>query len=420
MFESTSDPVALKFAEFTRWLEQCDEPGDSAAYIDRIRAEENLRCALAARQAKDTTDFVAKRTSEQRALGEPRSRVRRGIAKEVGLARRISHFDATRYVGQVGILTTELPETFARLSAGETSEYRVLLVARETAWLAPEHRATADREIAPQLKDLGNRKTVALAKQLAYRLDPHGYLARMRQAESERHVSVRPLPDNMVRLNATLPMKQGIAAYAALDAHARRHTGVNGETRSRSQLMADTLVERVTGQAEADQVSIQVNIVMTDQTLFNAGENSNEPAQVVGGDTIPAALARRMVLDTTGDAEVFLRRLYLNQSGQLAGMESKARLFTANQRHFLMLRDQTCRTPWCDAPVRHYDHIDPAGRNGPTHTSNGQGLCEACNYAKQAPGWRQSVEDDEIVTTTPTGHVYRSRAPDLPGKPRVA
>ncbi|HMO12157.1 MAG TPA: HNH endonuclease, partial [Actinotalea sp.] len=77
-----------------------------------------------------------------------------------------------------------------------------------------------------------------------------------------------------------------------------------------------------------------------------------------------------------------------------------------------------CRTPWCDAPVRHHDHVVPAGARGPTDSENGQGLCEACNHAKQAPGWTQTVVDDPdrhaVDVTTPTGHRHRSRAPDLP------
>jgi hypothetical protein len=47
------------------------------------------------------------------------------------------------------------------------------------------------------------------------------------------------------------------------------------------------------------------------------------------------------------------------------------------------------------------------------HADNGQGMCEACNHAKQAPGWRQSTVDDlrHSVETVPSGHRYRSTAP---------
>ena len=53
---------------------------------------------------------------------------------------------------------------------------------------------------------------------------------------------------------------------------------------------------------------------------------------------------------------------------------------------------------------------------GETSGRNGQGLCEACNYAKEAVGWtaRPRPGPGHVVeTTTPTGHSYRSRAPAL-------
>ena len=161
---------------------------------------------------------------------------------------------------------------------------------------------------------------------------------------------------------------------------------------------------------------MEVNLIMTDQTLLGYGDGADEPAHVIGGGAIPADLARRMVLDSGDDAAVFLRRLYTDPStGQLAAMDSSARFFTANQRKFLVLRDQVCRTPWCDAPVRHADHVVSAVEGGQTVVDGGQGLCEACNYAKQAPGWQQAPAGHSIVTTTPTGHRYVSEEPHPPG-----
>ncbi|MCW2527414.1 MAG: hypothetical protein JWM76_2274, partial [Pseudonocardiales bacterium] len=207
------------------------------------------------------------------------------------------------------------------------------------------------------------------------------------------------------------------AGYASLSSYADLHVGIGDETRTRDQIMADTMIERITGQVTADAVPVEVNLIMTDQALLKFGENSDEPAHLVGGGAIPAELARRMVQDPSGDTTVLLRRLFTSpNAGQLAAMDTKSRLFTANQRKFLLLRDQTCRTPWCDAPIRHADHITPADDGGETSIANGQGLCQACNHAKQAPGWRQEVDDQGIVTTTtPTGHRYQSHPPAPPG-----
>jgi hypothetical protein len=396
-----------------------DQDVDDDERIDRVRALEVLRSAVAAAQAVETAAFVASQRAEQARMGVPVERVGRGIAAQIGLARRISPFEASRYVGQAVILTRELPATFARLRAGEVSEWRTVIVARQTAWLSAADRASVDIEIAPELDCLGTRRLTDRVTALAYRHDPHGYLNRLADAEADRHVTLRPAPDCMARLTALLPVKAGVAAYAALCHAADTSVGIGDEPRTRGQVMADTLTECLTGHTRASKVPVAVNLIMTDQALLRLGDGAGEPAVVLdaGGSVIPAELARRWITDPTGDTEVFLRRLYTRPSdGHLAAMDSSARLFTANQRHFLIVRDQRCRTPWCDAPIRHIDHVIPHAEGGPTTATNGAGLCQACNHAKQAPGWHQEAgTDDEIITITPTRHTYRSRPPDPPG-----
>jgi hypothetical protein len=87
--------------------------------------------------------------------------------------------------------------------------------------------------------------------------------------------------------------------------------------------------------------------------------DDDEPAQLLGHGPIPAPLARALVIgnaDTT--TRTWIRRLYTDPTGtRLLTMDSKRRLFPAAAQKFLILRDQTCRTPWCDAPIRHADHI---------------------------------------------------------------
>ena len=66
------------------------------------------------------------------------------------------------------------------------------------------------------------------------------------------------------------------------------------------------------------------------------------------------------------------------------------------------------------APVRHVDHAIRHAEGGPTGLANAQGLCEACNQAKETTGWtaRPRPGPRHVVDViTPTGHTYRSRAP---------
>ncbi|MHC9297536.1 HNH endonuclease, partial [Mycobacterium sp. LTG2003] len=168
-------------------------------------------------------------------------------------------------------------------------------------------------------------------------------------------------------------------------------------------------------------VPVTLNLVMADTTL--AGDD-DAPAYVADYGPVPAGFARTLTGDAAADAEVksTLRRLYRHpDSGQLVAMESRSRIFPTGLARLLELRDQTCRTPYCDAPIRHHDHAVPKRQHGPTSALNGLGLCEACNYAKEAPGWTVTTTNTNGNHTaefiTPTGAVYRSTAPPLPGPP---
>ena len=62
----------------------------------------------------------------------------------MALARRESPHRGSRLVGLAQALVHEMPATMAALRAGEISEWRATLVARETACLTREDRQVAD------------------------------------------------------------------------------------------------------------------------------------------------------------------------------------------------------------------------------------------------------------------------------------
>ncbi|MGH3552651.1 MAG: HNH endonuclease, partial [Mycobacterium sp.] len=262
------------------------------------------------------------------------------------------------------------------------------------------------------LEPMGDARVAATAKAIAYRLDAHAVVERAAKAETERTVTIRPAPDTMTWLTALLPVAQGVSVYAAL----RRAADTTFDDRSRGQVMADTLVERVTGRSAAAATPIAVNLVLSDETLLGGGD---APADVCGYGPIPAAVARALVSAAVTDSRsrATLRRLYAHpQSGALVAMQSRARRFPRALATFIGLRDQRCRTPYCDAPIRHRDHARPWVSGGPTSAANGLGLCERCNYVKEVAGWQVDTSIDETHRhtaefITPTGRQYRSAAP---------
>lgn len=409
---------------------------DDAARVETIRALEALVCTATAAQAAFSAELDESQRAAQAVAGVPKARRGRGVAHQVALARRESPHRGQRHLALARIVRDELPHTWAAWRTGRVTEWAATLIARETACLTREDRAGVDAEVAgdaDRLAQLSLGQLVGACQAEAARLDAASLVARRRKAEGDRHVSLRAAPDTMVRLSALLPVKDGVAAFAALSRTADAARAA-GDERSRGQVMADSLVGAVLEfarqrdhdvtrwTATSDQSDssakngqgVSLGVVMTDSSLFGESE---DPALLDGYGPIPAELAREVVADAlSGDERVWLRRLYTSPaSGELVTMDSHARRFPQTLARFIRLRDQVCRTPWCDAPIRHLDHVESHAARGPTSGANGQGLCEACNHAKQAPGWRARPSPvggpHEVETSTPTGHVYRSRAP---------
>jgi hypothetical protein len=433
---SVADVLALATS-----LADLDRAVDDGTRIDRIRALEVLKAAAAAAQARDANDLDASQRALHAAAGIPAAERGRGVAAQVALARRESPHRGDRHLGLAKALVQEMPHTLSALTEGRISEWRATILARETAVLTREHRGAVDRELAGtrtalvDLERLGDRALAARAKQVAYRLDPQSVVERARRAETSRCVTIRPAPDTMAYLTALLPVRDAIATHTALSraAEAARNSG---DPRSRGQLMADTLSRLVTSRAGAagqpGPEDVAIRLVMTDRALL---DGDDEPAHLDGYGPVPAAWARGLVsstLDNQTDrsARVFIKRLVCSPVGDIAAMDSRARLAPTSLRAIVGTRDLgSCRTPWCDAPVRHIDHITPHAAGGGTRAHQLQGLCERCNQIKQALGWqstgppgparRESRPEHRgrhaVTTRTPTGHTYRSVAPLLPG-----
>jgi hypothetical protein len=324
-----------------------------------------------------------------------------------------------------------MPYLLALLERGVLSERRATLVVGECAALSMEQRSRVDAELSHSVGEalgrLSERELTSRVRAITYRLDAQAVVDRAAYAERERRVTLRPAPDTMCWLTALLPATQGVGVLAALT-RAADSARVAGDARGKGQVMADTLVERVTGQTVADAVPVEVQLVITDRALLSG---DGTPACLTGYGTVPAEWARALLAPTaTGTptsvkgagpdlaaaAQVWLRRLYTNPTdGTLVAMDSQRRVFNGALRRFLLARDGgICRTPGCGAPIRHLDHVSAHARGGPTRAANGQGLCVRCNLVKELLGWQARVVTPHTVEiTTPTGHRYSGSAPPL-------
>ncbi len=386
-----------------------------AARVDRIARLEKIKAAAAALQMAESVRFAQSQAERQLAADVHPDKIGRGIADQLGLACHVSGFEAARRLGIARALWFDLPGTYRLLVGGQISEYVASLVVTETRHLDAATRREVDAKItAAGISQMGPRSAAACARRHAYEADPEGYVQRGRTERKNRRVTLRPAPDTMSVLSGYLPAEQGVACLKSL----RDQTDAlkaAGDPRCRDQIMADTLVERLTGQAQADDVNVEVQIVMGLDALLDA--NNQTPAELDGYGPLPAGLARDLM--TTSKGRLWWRRLYAAPvGGPLVGGDPHRRHFDGHLRKLIMWRDRQCRDPFCDAPIRHLDHIQRYTDDGLTIYPNGRGACERGNYAREMPGWKVETEssglDGQLHTikiTTPTGHSYLSRAP---------
>ena len=222
------------------------------------------------------------------------------------------------------------------------------------------------------------------------------------------------------------------AVRAALD-EAAATARTNGDERTAGQVRADVLAAQVTGSTTghhpADQApAVRVNLTIGIESLFGDG---TEPGLITGAGFLPAALFTRFVRQASDAAKATLRRRFITPDNRAhVAMESTRRRYDGLLTEFLDLRDAgLCRTTGCNATIRHHDHIHDhittVHHGGRTEATNGQGLCERCNYLKETPGWTTWAARDPAapgarhVVHGATEHLrlHHSTAPPMPGGP---
>ncbi len=418
----------------------------------------------------------------------------------VALARRESPRLGDRFVGLSRALVHEMPHTMAALTEGGISERVAVVVVQGTATLSREDRAEVDHRLAGSLRRLGVKQAGRAAIRVAAELDAASVVARMEAAARSRRVSVRPAPDGMAYLTVLGPLKDVVGAHAAVQARSRSVVGGQcpdelPEGRGVGAVAADTALRLLSGRAVGQPQPVEVHLVMTDRALLGTGDGDRsvfEPARVPGHGSVPAPVARAWLREGLTDpppagpdaspptgaaalppagadafpptgsggssltgsdpdvgtgaavqlsagARVWVRRLYTSPDGRdLVAMDSRRRVFGGMLRRMLVLRDDVCTTPWCEAPIVHADHATPVREHAETTFEEGNGKCAGCNYGKDAPGWRTRViltrpGVDEppperpgragaqararrvVRVTTPLGHSYDAEPPPLLG-----
>jgi hypothetical protein len=179
--------------------------------------------------------------------------------------------------------------------------------------------------------------------------------------------------------------------------------------------MTQTLVERVTGLTYADEVDVEINLVLDAKTLLDDGTT---PVELEGYGPICPEVADELIAKARTAS---VRRLLVNPvDGTLLVREPRRRRYDRRTTAHVRTRDRRCRQPGCDSKIRDIDHPHDYQHGGTTTKDNAQGLCERSHQIKHQPGWTVTVEGNTTIWQTPTGHRYRSDPPPVLPRDNIA
>lgn len=323
-------------------------------------------------------------------------RVDRIITREVSLVTGQAPAAAARHVRAARRLVQDMPHTLTALADGTIDAEKAHAAARTAAPLTSAQRAQVDKALGarlPELMDAGSRQWSREVEALGHLVDPDGRDARHRHARAQRNVTLRSREHGMAALTLTLPAIDAALARKRLSLEGERLRAA-GDGRGHSAIMADSAADALIGRGDGiDPVTLDIGVIITDRALLCA-ENT-EPATIEGYGPVPMEQAREVLRDALrvpeGDeskpygadgpaVRTTLRRLYTHPAtGELVAVESRSRAFPPALARFVRWRSVTCAGPFCNAEIRHSDHIRPHAEGGPTSLENGQGLCAMCN-----------------------------------------
>jgi hypothetical protein len=282
-------------------------------------------------------------------------------------------------------LVTELPGTFALLTAGEISFRHAELIADATIGLEPSDMLLVEASV--------------LEKAVGQTPAEFGRAARRAAAAVAPHIAEQ---------------KHEAAVYLALDAVARKSFAADGDkTIGMDARRADALVGwAVAALADPSLPKLQgrpveLHVVTDLPTMLGLAEN---PAELLGYGTIPASIARILA----GDAN--RRRLIIDPvTGHLLDFGHRVYRPPQELKNFLIARDRVCRFPGCSMAAERcdQDHGCPYDKGGDTSSCNCHCLCRRHHILKTTGGWTLECHGDGSLTwISPNGMQFFVAAED--------
>ena len=320
------------------------------------------------------------------------------------------------------------------MRAGLLDRYRAVVVAEELG----EATAPVARAVVAALEPhLGTEPAAGLrrrTRRVLARISPDLLVQRARRARAETGLRRWVAEPGVDAWHGTFPTEDSAAAWAAVDALARRHL-TDGTRPTIEAARGKALTDLVTGHAD-----VRVRLVLTtpahdtDTETDTDGDTEDRPSRAAadgsadGDGTFGPSRAEDLVqaLGIRPSGPMLVARGWLDHlaadphtdlvrrpchpgtgartdpGDTLAGDVYRP---GAQLRELVQARDGRCRFPGCHVSARFcdLDHARPRP-TGPTSATNLLCLCRRHHRVKQAPGWQLCLYPDATARwTDPTG-----------------
>ena len=353
---------------------------------------------------------------------------RSALSAEFGLARG----EATQLEKSVERLTGLNPLQDA-VESGAVSMSKARMIADI---VTRDRAAAAERDAAKLTSLAGDLGPTQLARELerwGRRVDEERGVDTNEDLRSKRSLTTQKRTTGMTEVIASLDPESAEVVASALDARVqaewRGETADEHAERTSAQRRADALVgicrdwlngfgatntggnsggaKNATASPSSSpkarpHVSVIINI---DDLTSKTGHGVTERGTPLSSETV-----RRIACDAGISA------IFTDSKHQIVDVGREQRTFTGAIRKVLVLRDEGCRFPGCNAPPSWTDghHIEHWVNGGSTTTSNGCLLCNRHHHYVHEGRWTITGNaNNELLFTSPTGTVLHSRPPGL-------
>ncbi|UUV36359.1 HNH endonuclease [Amycolatopsis roodepoortensis] len=334
----------------------------------------------------------------------------RSVTQEAAFALSLVDNHAGAMVAAADALTTRLPRTLSLMDQGKVSGFGAMKVAAATAWLSDDNARTVDALLEDRLPGRNPDQIRKAANHAAITVDREGAETRAERHREGRRLTLRHGETGVASIEVEdAPVEKAAAAYQRID-RAARALNTKDEPRTLDQLRADVALDLLLGGQGGTSERSEVFLYMD---LFTYLGLNNDPAELAGHGTVPAALARHIA---TGPNTVLRRIITDPPSGQVLDLGRDRYRPSAGLGEFVRVRDRECRRPGCHRPAQacDIDHSLPWQHGGHTNADELIDLCRRDHRLKDEPGWTYHLAADGTLTiTTPTGQSYDSSPPPL-------